>query len=338
MSGASADARLMNAVDGVPERFVPAAMHGELVEAEHIARYRWATSFCPGRRVLDAGCGIGYGAELLHRAGASEVIGVDVSEPIVEIARSGVSGEVVFEVADVRSLPYAPDSFDMIVCFEVIEHVDEQDQVLDQLARVLRPDGLLLISSPNRSRYVPGNPHHRHEYIPEELRAALEIHFPSVKLIPQHVMLASVIDSPREPGFAKRHVEHLVSPQDDDEIYTLAMAGARLPAEPGPMVTLTQFLETRKWLEHFDAQKRYIDEQTEALQELEIARRERQEALNLLTEREQSLAELMATRGQLDEANAAALGLLQSQLDQLYSSHSWRLTKPLRALARFRRR
>ena len=72
--------------DGVPERFVPAEMHGQLVEAEHLARYLWATRFAAGRRVLDAGCGMGYGSVLLAAAGAESVEGVDASEAVIAVA------------------------------------------------------------------------------------------------------------------------------------------------------------------------------------------------------------------------------------------------------------
>ena len=180
----SAGASLSGSENGVPEQFVPAEMAGELVAAEHLARYGWAGHLVKDRRVLDAGCGVGYGSTMLSDAGAREVTGVDVAESVLEVARQGAPQNVRFEVADVASLPYAADSFEAVVCFEVIEHVDDRNRVLDELRRVLAPDGLLIISSPNRDRYVPGNPHHRHEYTPRELREALEARFPAVALGP----------------------------------------------------------------------------------------------------------------------------------------------------------
>jgi 2-polyprenyl-3-methyl-5-hydroxy-6-metoxy-1,4-benzoquinol methylase len=342
-------------VEGVPERFVPVEMHGELVEAEHMARYWWATTFGEGRRVLDAGCGIGYGAGLLKHAGAAEVVAVDLSEAVIEVARQEVPEGVVCEVADVRSLPYPANSFDLAVCFEVIEHVDEQDRVLDELTRVLRPDGLLLISSPNHDRYVPGNPHHRHEYVPSELREALESRFGAVRLLSQHAMLSSVISSPQESRFNGSRVERLVEFGEDDEIYTLAIAGAELPDSPPPTVALTQLVEIRQWLEHFQGQDRVLEEQTRALRELEIERRERREALDLLARRELALAEVPALRERLADATAALVPLqkqvgaceeqvreLEASRDELVravqiaddmrASLSWRLTAPLRRL------
>lgn len=344
-------AQLSHKIDGVPERFVPAEMRGEVVEAEHMARYWWASAFCRGRRVLDAGCGAGYGAELLMRAGAAGVVAVDLADAVIEVARNEASAGVVYEVGDLRSLPHADGSFDLVVCFEVIEHVEEQELVLDQLARVLRPDGLLLISSPNRRHYVPGNPHHHHEYVPSELREALERRFAAVRLVAQHAMLASVIGAPDEQP--KGRVEWLVEPGDDDEIYTLAIAGAELPVSSASVVALTQLVELRQWLERFTEQDRVLGEQAQMLSELDALRREGREALELLAEREQTLAELPVLRERLSRATTALppleerVATLQAELAELSraarvaqdmrASLSWRITAPLRGLKRVAR-
>src|SRR5438132_386474 len=127
-----------------PERFDPKAMHGTLMEAEHLARYWWAASLVSGRRVLDAGCGTAYGSEILARAGASEVVGVDADPAAVKEARASTTG-VTLEVGDARDLPHPDRSFDVAVCFEVIEHVDDPETILDELRRVLGGDGLLVV-------------------------------------------------------------------------------------------------------------------------------------------------------------------------------------------------
>src|SRR5438045_8289854 len=63
-----------------PERFDPKLMHGRLIEAEHVGRYWWVSAFVQGKRVLDAGCGTAYGSTILARAGADEVVCVDIDE------------------------------------------------------------------------------------------------------------------------------------------------------------------------------------------------------------------------------------------------------------------
>ena len=97
--------------DGIAERYVPELMRGELLEAEHLARYRWAAPLAAGRRVLDAGCGMGYGAVMLLTAGASEVVGVDLAQAVLDAARPTMPAGVVLEVGDVRALDADDGSF-----------------------------------------------------------------------------------------------------------------------------------------------------------------------------------------------------------------------------------
>ena len=85
----------------------------------------------------------------------------------------------------------------------MIEHVAEPERVLDELRRVLRPSGLLVISTPNRDVFTPGNPHHLHELTPDELREALGSRFGSVALRRQHTWMASgVLDDDASPPAA----------------------------------------------------------------------------------------------------------------------------------------
>jgi SAM-dependent methyltransferase len=328
--------------ESVPERFVPDQMRGELVAAEHIARYRWAVSFCGGRRVLDAGCGVGYGSELLNQAGAASVVGVDVSEAALALARSAVTDGVTLEAGDITALNHPDDSFDLIVCFEVIEHVEDPERVLDELRRVLRPDGLLLLSSPNRTRYVPGNPHHRYEYTRPELQEALESRFQSARIISQHVMLASVITWTGAPQLGDAQTLWTAEPEPDDEIYLLAMAGSDLPPDPGPIAAFAQFAEPRRWLQYIEEQRAYIEAQTHRVRELEGRETDRKDALERLDRAEQELASSRSLRQQLEEArkdadalhereaDLAQLDYLRAQLDAVKASKSWRMTALLR--------
>jgi SAM-dependent methyltransferase len=325
-----------------PERFVPDEMRGQLVQAEQIARYRWAASFCSGRRVLDAGCGVGYGSELIGRAGATEVVALDISEAALELAKSAVSTGVTFELGDVGSLSHADDSFDVVVCFELIEQVDELEPLLDELARVLRPEGLLLVSTPNRDRDLPGDPHHQRELARSELQTVLDARFGSARIISQHVMLASVIGGPDSPRSAGAETERVAEAEPEDETHLLAMAGAELPSDPGPMVVLARFAEARRWLDHIVLQKRLIDDQTRQLEDFAGRDVDRRAALERLAEAEQKVsglrtqeADLVQTRQELAAANErlAAASIELDQLRSMASTRSWQLANWLRKVA-----
>jgi SAM-dependent methyltransferase len=132
-------------------------------------------------------------------------------------------------------LPFADRSFDLIVCFEAIEHTSEPGRALDELQRVARPDGMLLISSPNREVYRPNdpNPYHVHEYVPEELEHALRDLFSNVTLYRQHSHVLSLIGDDETLGAADPSRDILVQfrklagRSPGQELYTLAAASDR---------------------------------------------------------------------------------------------------------------
>jgi ubiquinone/menaquinone biosynthesis C-methylase UbiE len=243
------------------ERFDPESFRGELVEAEHLARYRWAAGAVASREVLDAGCGEGYGARLLaDLGGARRCVGIDIDERTIAAAREayGDVEAIEFEVGDVTHLPFEDASFDVVTCFETIEHVSAQRDAIAELARVLRPGGLLLISSPNRGVYPPGNPFHERELAAAEFEALLKESFTHVGLMRQHNWIVSaVLDDaafamaePRE-DLALR-AGKLIGKRPGEELYTLAVCGHAEPAAPEQVGLLTHGLEVRRWIDELD--------------------------------------------------------------------------------------
>src|SRR5260221_9228884 len=130
------------------ERFVPGTK-GE-IWIEHWHRYHFAARWVAGKRVIDVACGEGYGTALLARA-ATQVTGIDLSADAIAHAKRNYSalGNASFECAPCTRLPIADGSVDVAVSFETLEHIAEQDAFLDELARVLKPEGLLILSCPN---------------------------------------------------------------------------------------------------------------------------------------------------------------------------------------------
>jgi SAM-dependent methyltransferase len=319
------------------ERFDPVEMGGGLMEAEHRARYWWATQWVAGKEVLDAGCGVGYGTSMLAEHGPARLVGVDISADA--LARAPEDRLELVE-ADLRELPFEADSFDLVVCFEVIEHIEDHERVVDELRRVLRPDGALLISSPNRDVYAPGNPHHVHEFLPDELRETLCRRFDHVDLHGQHVLLASAIVSDeglgaRQPRrFQAASIEALAPGM---ETYTLAVAGdAPSPAQDG-VISLGDAFEVRWWQERLeDAQARLARVTREAHE----ARNAESELRRRVLDLEQQVARVRQLEHDVDLANRgfremAAESAVRGQIiEDLKSSLSWKLTAPLRAAKR----
>jgi SAM-dependent methyltransferase len=168
---------------------------------EHLHRYMWAREHASGRDVLDLGSGEGFGAAILGEV-ADSVHGIDVDPRAVEHSTLNYGRPAIsFSVDDARTLAGLDDqSFDLVVAFEVLEHVVEHEQVLAAVERVLRPGGTLIISTPNREAYAQArgdeqNPYHLHELSEQEFAKLLSSRFASVELFAQRSQSGSVIEA-----------------------------------------------------------------------------------------------------------------------------------------------
>jgi SAM-dependent methyltransferase len=181
----TAAARILSAV-AYPERIVPDETSPGIV-ALHLKRYEFAAPWCRDRAVLDAGCGVGYGTA--HLAGlAASVVGVDRDEDAIAYARERYARpNVEFRVGDLLDLELADGSFDVVCSFETIEHVEDVDGFLAEIVRVLRPEGVFLVSTPrvDETTASPENPFHRVELSPGDFEALLRRSFPEVELYGQ---------------------------------------------------------------------------------------------------------------------------------------------------------
>jgi SAM-dependent methyltransferase len=186
------------------ERIIPGEVDVDLLN-EHLARYAFAARLARGKRVLDTGCGAGYGsAELAHTA--QTVVGIDVSSDAVTFARANYRlPNLTFEMASCTALPHRDAIFDLVVGFEVIEHLENWREFLREVRRVLSPNGQFIVSTPNKLYYTESrggegvNPFHVHEFEFEEFRTELKSIFPYVSLyLENHV--EGVTFQPHEAG------------------------------------------------------------------------------------------------------------------------------------------
>lgn len=159
---------------------------------EHLNRYEFASKFANGKIVLDVGCGIGYGSNNLLRKGAKVVVGGDISPDATTTANEkySSSNNLHFVRLNGTQLPFKTDSFDLIVAFEVIEHIPAYESFLGEVVRCLKPDGLFLCSTPNKEISSPGSEKprvsgHFKEFHIWELRNVLEASFREVVLYGQ---------------------------------------------------------------------------------------------------------------------------------------------------------
>lgn len=232
-----------SALEFTGERFTPECVRE--MAYEHWHRYAWAAQVVAGKNVLDAACGEGYGSNLLA-ARARSVTGLDISEAAVEHARRRYAGDSVrFDCGSATELPYDDHSFDVVVSFETLEHLEEQDRLLTEFRRVLRPEGFLLISSPDRKTYSDdtgyNNPYHVRELYRHELEALIDGFFPASRLYGQKLMFVSALWQEQGHGahqfLTSDNASVSASPAPDyPPLYFIVAAAAReelLPEMPG---------------------------------------------------------------------------------------------------------
>lgn len=153
----------------------------------HLARYRFAAEYVAGKSVADIACGTGYGTEYLATAGrAREVIGIDICPEAIDYAIQKHSAQAVRYLGRPGDSTMLPDaSIDVVVSFETIEHVENETGLLDEFARILRPAGLLICSTPNQWPLEIA-PHHVREYDQQTFLNALSRQFCDIKLFNQN--------------------------------------------------------------------------------------------------------------------------------------------------------
>jgi len=303
------------------ERVVPGQVDDNLWN-EHFARYAFATRLCRGRRVLDLGCGTGYGSE--EMAGlAGRLTSIDISPDAVSTARSfSKRRNIDFAAADAGRLPFRNASFDLVVAFEVIEHLADWPKMLSEVRRVLSSGGQFIVSTPNKLYYAESradsgpNPYHEHEFEYEEFRHALETEFSHVALFLQNHSEGLLFQSDTVRGAADVRLE---SPLFDPTACSFFVAVCAMTPQTGAPVflyipksgnilrereqhidKLEQELRTKNgWLADLEAKHRgLVDQFREQTQELE---KSNQWAAGLDEQLRVAAERMMTLQGEVDE-------------------------------------
>lgn len=195
------------------ERLVPGNRWLAPMRVENLARFQFFCKRASGRWILDLGCGAGEGTAYLHQHRDWRVIGVDLAHEALVIAQQEYQESGAgFARADVQHLPFSQAHFDGVISVEVIEHIEDAQAYLQEVARVLRPGGIFMLTTPNRLRSspTPGSlwPEHVREYSPTELYRILSAVFGRVELWGEHIPVYEIHPMRR----LLRHLAPLVKP------------------------------------------------------------------------------------------------------------------------------
>ncbi len=154
---------------------------------QHVWRYVFVSQYVKNRVVLDVACGVGYGSDYLSRCGAKQVIGVDFDQRSLQFARGAyVRPNLNFVNGNALTLPISDHSLDVVISFETIEHIREQEVFLAEIWRVLKMDGIFICSTPN-TKFSMGHIDHVKELTPAQFYRMLKTYFGKVEKYGQYI-------------------------------------------------------------------------------------------------------------------------------------------------------
>jgi GT2 family glycosyltransferase/SAM-dependent methyltransferase len=227
------------------ERFVP-WMEGVQIHYEHLHRYAFAAHFVKGKKVLDLGCGEGYGTYMLARE-AKYVVGVEIDKPTIQHARNKyIKNNLEFIEGSVLTVPVDSErEFDVIVCFELIEHIAEHDELLSEVKRLLKDDGLFIVSTPNKAIYTDAPDHHNPFHVKElyfgEFSSLLRRYFKHLHTLGQRIYAGSNMWNIRKHE-NRGYMEAIVKKGDTEFYFT-----ERTSKEPVYFIALASNANLKPW-------------------------------------------------------------------------------------------
>lgn len=251
------------------ERFIPADTNNDELSVEHLHRYHSILPLVKGKVVLDIACGEGYGAALIAKS-AKSVIGVDISTECIAHAKQKYFAQhanVRFAVGDVEQIPVEDGTIDVVVSFETIEHVSEEGQIrfIKEIKRVLKKDGLCIISTPDKQiysdKYNHENQFHVHELTRHEFIDLLADHFNNAQLMEQGFEIVSAITPADYSGVEgvrlvnwqdkvkPRHRKYLIAIASDQPVDGIAVASVVLDTDKDYIQQVDRIIELQNEVE-----------------------------------------------------------------------------------------
>lgn len=168
-------------IEDTGERLIPREHRQSLAYGEHMARYSSVLDIAKDKVVLDIASGTGYGSNMISYF-AREVIGIDISEEAIEYSKSNYNKKnIEFICGSAYNIPLKDNSIDVVVSLETIEHLDKPEVFVKEVKRVLKKDGIFIVSTPNDDQFVEGNVFHVHQFQLPELKKITEANFNNIK-------------------------------------------------------------------------------------------------------------------------------------------------------------
>lgn len=211
---------------------------------EHLHRYAMAAEYVKDKIVLDIACGEGYGSSLLSK-NASAVTGIDIdSKTVSDASKKYSKSNLKFIQGKVEDIPASDNWFDVVVCFETLEHSDEHEKIFSEIKRVLKPGGLLIISTPEKKYYtdLPGsqNSFHLKEVYEDEFIKLLAGHFSNHYCFYQSSGLSSVIvtEGQNEISIYEGNYKTVQAVGNIEPLYLIAIASDNEIVKPASSIFL----------------------------------------------------------------------------------------------------
>jgi len=308
------------------ERYVPWA-DDTVTGYEHLHRYRLAKEFVKGKKVLDLACGEGYGSFMLAEE-ANEVIGIDIDETTIRHASSKyIKKNLEFIKGSITNVPIKGENiFDVVVCFEALEHIEDHDGLMKEVKRLLKEKGMFIVSTPNRYIYSEQpnyqNPFHLKELYFDEFKELLSKYFENILIYGQKVYPSSNIfplykeSSPTKDFPIEKGDKEFLFVSPDKKLARYFIAVASDSSMDKNLVPGNSYL--------LDLSETLIQQKDAHISHLEGVVREKE------AEVEGLIAELRKLSTKVDEAYSA--------IEAMNRSRSWRVTAPLRKIAGWLRR
>lgn len=255
------------------ERMVPAYHKTHMVYGEHIVRYRAAQEIVKGLTILDIASGSGYGSALLGET-ASEVYGVDVSDDAIDYATKNYSSKnVSFIKGDGTKIPLKDNQVDIVVSFETIEHIEDYKTFMKEVKRVLKPEGLFILSTPNEIEFPESNHFHIHEFEEKELSDLAKEFFKYKKSYYQATWLynglfpASLTTTEWEKSIPTMQT----APIDNKKCiyFYMLLSNREISEEVEPLAAISEHWSERSIQEYENSVREHIEEQGKIIKHLE---------------------------------------------------------------------